>query len=139
MDLKKYNKPIHFTCPKCHADFEFNGGELARRKEELGHEQHVLLAKIAAEKNRNPGIKTPYYRQLVKRLEESRANYSEIKSAVRLASENAELQVLQAFKKEIRRRLGDEVVNKILAECEAEMSFNDYDTAIQNHNNFENA
>lgn len=137
MDLNKYSKPLHFTCPKCHADFEFAGGKAMREKTELAKEIEVIKAKMQT--HRNQYGKDGYYRKLVKEFQDRSARYTEVKQIVQLASEISELQLFYAFKKECKRRFGEEVINKILEECEEALSYRVYDMAIQNHTNFDGA
>ena len=134
MDIKKFNKPIHFTCPKCKTDFEFNGGQLVKRKNQLKEEITVLQARMQNHKSEYG--KDKYYQKLVVQKKEKEAQLQQIKTQVQIASEQSEIHLFILFKKECRKLLGDEVVNKLLEECEQELSYRAYDTAIQNHNNF---
>jgi hypothetical protein len=135
MDLSKYNKPIHFTCPKCRADFEFNGGDLVRQKNQISEEMQVLTAKMQACKEEQG--KNEYYHRLVRRYEEKKSQLMALKHAIQLASEQSEVQLFILFKKECMRRYGKEEIIKILKECENEMCFRTYDMAIQDHNTFD--
>lgn len=137
MDIKNVRKPIHFTCPKCHADFEFNGGDIVRRKNELREELNILLAKMQT--RRNEYGKDSYYKHLSKLMKDKQVEYGKAKKAVQIASEQSEIHLFILFKAEMRKLLGDEVVDKILQECEDELSYRVYDMAIQNHNNFDGA
>lgn len=139
MDLKKYNKPIHFTCPKCHADFEFAGGEIVKQKNDIHQHLMIVNAKIQTELKRKHGHKTPYYYDLMKQAEDLKTQYSAIKKAAQLASEQSEIHLFILFKIACKKRWGDEVINKMLKECEEELVFKNYDMAIQKHNNFEGA
>lgn len=134
MDVSKYNKPIHFTCPKCRADFEFDGGKIVRYKNDLKYEISVLKARM--QNHRNDYGKDGYYFKLAKQLKEKEAQYSQAKQAVQMASEQSEIHLFILFKKECKKRFGDEIINKILAECEQELSFRVYDMAKQDHNTF---
>lgn len=137
MDLKKYKKPIHFTCPKCKADFEFAGGEIMRQKNELLEDIKVIKARM--QNHRNEHGKDGYYFKLVKQLNDKEAQYQKAKHAVQIASEQSEIHLFILFKMECKRRFGDEVINQILEECEQELTYRVYDMAIQDHTNFENA
>ena len=137
MDLSKYSKPLHFTCPKCHADFEFNGNKAAREKAELSREIEIIKAKMQT--HRNQYGKDGYYRKLVKQLQDKNARYSEVRQLVQMGSETGELQKYALFKKKCKQRFGEEVINELLNECEEELSYRIYDMAIQDHTNFENA
>ena len=137
MDMKKFSKPIHFTCPKCHADFEFAGGTLVKRSDDLKKEIAVLMARMQSHKNEYG--KDRYYKNLVRQLQEKQAQYREIKSQVQLASEQSEIHLFILFKKACKKKWGDEVIDKMLIECEQELSYRTYDMAIQNHNNFNGA
>lgn len=135
MDLRKFNKPIHFTCPKCRTDFEFNGGKLAQQKADMAYQITVIKAKMQA--HRNEYGKDKYYYSLARKEKELTAEYTKIKKLVQLASEQSEAQLFILFKKECMARFGKEEVIKILKECEQEMSYRTYDMAIQDHNTFD--
>lgn len=134
MDIKKYNKPIHFTCPKCGADFEFNGGQIVKEREALKQEILVTNARMQAHKEEYG--KDGYYKKLVRRHGELVARKHEIDIAYRQACEQGEQQLFIIFKKLVMKRLGKEETVKLLKEAEDDLSYNTYDSAIQNHNRF---
>lgn len=135
MDIRKVNKPIHFTCPKCRTDFEFNGGKLAQKKADMAYQIQVLKARMQTHRNRYG--KDGYYHKLVKEEKELEAEYSKIKRLVQLACEQSENQLFILFKKECMARFGKEEVIKVLKDCEDQMSYRTYDMAIQDHNTFD--
>jgi len=137
MDVGRFKKPIHFTCPKCHADFEFAGGEIVKRKNEVAHDVALLLSAIQKEKAEHG--KTTRLKRLNVKLSEKQAELQRMKTAVQIASEQSELHLFILFKKECMKRFGEEVIVKMLEECEQELSYRVYDMAIQNHNNFDGA
>ncbi len=136
MDISKFNKPIHITCPKCHTDFEFAGKDLVREKNRLKNEIGIIKAKMRTQ-NLNYGKNNKYYKKLTKQLEDKLNEYRVVKQNVQLACEQSEIQLFILFKKMCKERFGDEVVNKMLIECENEMSYRIYDLAKQNHTNFD--
>lgn len=136
MDFGKFKKPIHFTCPKCHTDFEFAGGDIVRRKNELANEVGIIKAKMKT--HRNEYGKDKYYHNLTKQLQDKENQLRQAKQAVQIASEQSEIHLFILFKKACKQKFGDEVVNKMLEECEAELSYKVYDMAVQKFNNFNN-
>lgn len=136
MDVSKFRKPIHFTCPKCHSDFEFAGGDIVRRKNELQMEIGIIQAKMKT--HRNSYGKDKYYYNLNKQLQDRQNQLRVAKQAVQLASEQSEIHLFILFKKACKEKFGDEVINNILEQCESELSYRVYDMAIQKFNNFNN-
>lgn len=136
MDISKCKKPIHFTCPKCHSDFEFAGGDIVKRKNELANEIGIIQAKMKTHKNLCG--KDKYYHNLDKQLKDKMNQLREAKQAVQLASEQSEIHLFILFKKACKEKFGVELVNKMLEECENELSYKVYDMAIQKFNNFNN-
>lgn len=136
MDPRK-NKPIHFRCPKCGADFEFNGGQIAREKEELGQAIHVLNAKMQAHKQEH-GTKDPYYAKLKRQKAELEARSAVVKSQYKLAAEQGEVQKLQIFVDLVKSELGKDKTVKLLKEAEDSMCYRNYDMAKQKYNTFNN-
>lgn len=136
MDVSKYKKPIHFTCPKCHSDFEFSGRDVVKRKNELQMEIGIIQAKMKT--HRNLHGKDKYYYNLNKQLQDKLNQLREAKQSVQLASEQSEIHLFILFKKACKEKFGDEVINNILEQCESELSYKVYDMAFQKYNNFTN-
>jgi len=137
MDLSKYSKPIHITCPKCHYDLEFNGGKYVSEKNELADDIRTLKARMQT--YRNEYGKDGYYYRLVKQLKDKEVQYSRAKHMVQLLSEQSEINLFCLFKKVCMKEFGEEKITKMLQECEDELVYRNSEIRKQNHTNFEGA
>lgn len=137
MDLKKYTKPIHITCPKCHYELEFAGKQIMSDKNELADDIKTLKARMQT--HRNEYGKDKYYFSLVKQLKEKEAQYIRVKQVVQFVSERSELHLFILFKTACKKKFGEEIINKMLKECEDEMVYKTDDLAKQKFTNFTGA
>lgn len=137
MDLSKYSKPIHITCPKCHYELEFNGGKVMAEKNELADDIRTLKARMQT--HRNQYGKDSYYYSLLKQLKEKETHYIRAKQMVQLLSEQSEINLFILFKKACMKEFGTEKITAMLQECEDELVYRTSEMAKQNHTNFEGA
>ena len=137
MDLSKYYKPIHITCPKCHYELEFAGKKIVADKNELEDEVNTLRARLQAHKNKYG--RDQYFNNLLKQLKEKEAQYTRAKHLVQLLEEQTELQVFSIFKKACMKEFGEEKINKMLKDCEEQLVYNTDDIAKQKYTNFTGA
>lgn len=134
MDVSKYRKPIHFTCPKCRSDFEFAGGKLVKEKNELAQRLSVIEAKM--QNRRNECGKDAYYYKLLKEKKDILPRYTAVKQAVQLASEQSEIHLFIMFKKRLCEKYGKEEIIKLLQEFEDDLSYTTEELMRQKYNNF---
>lgn len=137
MDLSKYYKPIHITCPKCHYELEFAGKKIVADKNELEDEVNTLRARIQAHVNKYG--RDQYFYNLLKQLKEKETHLVRAKHLVQLIEEQTELQLFIIFKKACIKEFGEEKINKMLKECEDELVYRTDDLAKQKYTNFNKA
>ena len=83
--------------------------------------------------------KDKYYQKLVKQLADKKVQFSIAKEQVQIASEQSEIHLFILFKKACKREFGDEIINKLLIECENDLMYKTEELMKQNHTNFEGA
>lgn len=137
MDLSKYKKPIHITCPKCRYEYELNGGQIMAEKNILKDEFLTLKAKL--QHHRNTCGRDKKYKEMLKDLKTVEVKYIRAKQMAQLASEQSEIHKYILFKQMCAEKLGNDVVIKMLKECEDELSYRTADLAKQRFNNFKSA
>lgn len=137
MDLKKYSKPIHITCPKCHYELEFAGKQIVAEKNELADDIKTIKARMQT--HRNEYGKDKYYYGLLKQLKEKEAQYTRVKQLAQFVSEQSEIHLFILFKMACKKKFGEEVINKMLEECEDELVYRTDELAKQKYTNFTGA
>lgn len=137
MDISKYKKPIHITCPKCHYEYELNGGQIIAEKNRLLDD--FMTLKAIAQHHRNTYGKNKKYKELLKDLKTAEVKYIRAKQMVQFAAEQSEIHLFILFKKMCIEKLGKDEVIKMLEECENELSYRTDELAKQRFNNFKSA
>lgn len=135
MDIQKANKPIHIQCPYCHKDLQYNGSSIKSRKEGLVRRIESLNRKIGMVKNSKE--KANYRYQRNKTLRDLKV----LSEDIHMLSQLSEMETLKIFKRKVSQIIPKEQYMELIKESEKEYleenTFNYYDLAIQNHNNFD--
>ncbi len=137
MDISKYSKPIHITCPKCGHELEFNGKDIIADK--MRYKDEMLTLKARMQTHRNEHGKDGYYAKLLKQYDDALVRYQRAKQMAQLASEQSEIQMFCMFKKACMEEFGKEKIISMLEEIEKEISYRTEELMKQKYNNFEKA
>lgn len=134
MDINKANKPIHIRCPYCKKDLQYNGASIKSQKEGLLSRMTALNNKWQSEKN--PQRKKKYYKE----FKEAQFRLKLLSEDIHMLSQMSEMEVLKIFKRNVKEYIDRDLYIKLVEEAEHEYleenTFNYYDLAIQQFNNF---
>ena len=142
MEMQR-QKPIHLRCQKCGYDFSYNANYVERNIDTLKKEITQIVEQLtqfkaehpdARERNANKWYQSAKKAQVIKTKE-----LSELKNYRKIAEQEIKLQTYYAFRRKVAEIIGNDKMIELVRECEKEMAYHDYETAVQKHNNFENA
>lgn len=137
MDISKANKPIHIRCPYCKKDLQYNGASIKSQKEGLLKRMDTLTEKYRKESN--PERK----KKLMRDINETKFRLKLLSEDKHMLSQLSEIETLKIFKRNVRKYIDPELFIRLSEEAEKqyleENTFNYYDLAIQNFNNFTGA
>lgn len=137
MDIDKAKKPIHIRCPYCKRDLQYNGASIKSQKEGLCARIQTLQEKLSNTSD------FKQKKQLTKQLEETKFRLRLLSEDIHMLSQMSEMEVLKIFKRNVREYIDQDTYKRLLIEAEQqyleENTFNYYDLAIQNFNNFNGA
>ena len=137
MDINKANKPIHIRCPYCHKDLQYNGASIKSQKEGLCKRIKTLESKLSTETD--PRRK----KAILKQLNDTKFKLKLLSEDIHMLSQMSEIETLKIFKRKVKEIIGQEECIRILEEAEKQYlednTFNYYDLAKQNFNNFSGA
>ncbi len=138
MDLKQV-KPIHLRCPDCGYDFSYSTNHIESEIDRLKKLAADTRTKINQMKGQGYTMKSPEYKRAVYRYDKYTRQLTEFKTARKNAVVEIEKQKQQIFNQKVKHLIGEEKYIKLKQEAEEELVYNNYDMAIQDHTNFENA
>lgn len=140
MDTRKIYKPVHLRCEKCGYDITYNAGQVTREIEVLGNEILSInkqLASFKAQHTKKECQESQWYKNAIKALNIKKGQMAELKQVRKHGDMEVKLQSLQEFVNRCKEEFGRERVIELLQECENDMVYHDYETAIQRYTDFD--
>ena len=136
MDLRQ-SKPVHLRCPKCGHDYAVNTNRIEEDYANAKTKVASLKSEIERLKAMGYTKKSPAYKRISTLYADAQAQCAAIKKVRKALNTEMELQKYEIFKDLVKGILGNEKTIELLQEVEEEMTFREYETAVQKYNRFD--
>ena len=138
MDLKKQTKPIHLRCPNCGHDFSYNSRHIENEYDRVKEQIKFMKVRLSEMNEERVPKNAPERKRIQAKLDNAALELQQIKRSRKAVSESIQANLEKNFRLKVKALIGDEKYIQLRKECEDDLTYNIYDMAFQNHNNFNN-